>query len=143
MQNHNNDDAIKALLKNVNTIAVIGLSPNANRPSHQVAKHLQTFSYTIAPVRPGVKRVLGENAYKALEDVPFKIDLVNVFRASKYVDEIVDQCIKLGIDKIWLQEGVTDNDAEIKARDAGISIIMDLCIYKEIVRLGIEQSNNA
>ena len=133
---------ILAQLEGVKVIAVIGLSPKEVRPSYQVAKRLQTFSYTIAPVRPGVTEVLGEKAYKKLEDIPFKVDLVNVFSASKFVADIVEQCIQLGINKIWLQEGIYDSDAQFKAQSAGISMIMNQCIYKQIVRLGINQNNN-
>ena len=144
MQTLNSDDdsAIIALLKNVKTIAVVGLSPKTNRPSYRVARNLQSFSYTIVPVRPAVKEILGEKVYKVLADFPFKPDLVNVFRASQHVDSIVDSCIELGITKIWLQEGVVDHDAQEKAHNAGISLIMNRCIYKEIVRLGIKQNNN-
>ncbi len=141
--NSYDDSAVIELLDNVKTIAIVGLSPKQNRPSHRVAKHLQSFSYTVVPVRPGVDQVLGEKAYKLLEDIPFKPDLVNVFRASKYVAGIADTCIRLGIGKIWLQEGVIDCQAQKNAHAADISMIMDRCIYKEIVRLGINQNNNA
>jgi predicted CoA-binding protein len=136
-----NDQAIVELLQGVNVIAVIGLSPKQNRPSHRVAKYLQAFSYTVVPVRPGVTTILGQHVYKSLEDIPFKVDLVNVFRASQYVPTIVDSCIDLGINKIWLQEGIINSEAEKKAQQAGISIIMDKCIYKEIIRLGLDQVN--
>ena len=140
--NANHDEAVIELLENVKTIAVVGLSPKENRPSHRVAKYLQTFSYTIIPVRPGIDEVLEEKAYNALEDIPFKVDLVNVFRASQHVASIVNKCIELGIKKIWLQEGILDYEAEEKAQQAGISIIMNKCIYKEIERLGINQNNS-
>lgn len=142
MPSQYDDRTILAQLDNVKVIAVMGLSPKEVRPSYQVAKRLQTFSYTIAPVRPGVKQVLGVKAYKKLKDIPFKVDLVNVFSASKFVADIVEQCIKLRINKIWLQEGIYDYDAELKAQNAGISIVMNLCVYKEIMRLGIHQNNN-
>ena len=141
--NSDDDKVVIELLRNVTTIAVAGLSPKENRPSHRVAKYLQLFSYTVIPVRPGVDEVLGEKAYKVLSDIPFKPDLVNVFRASKHVAEIVESCIELGIKKIWLQEGVIDHQAQIKAQNAGITMIMDRCIYKEIVRLGINKNNKA
>ena len=141
--NSDDDKVVIELLRNVTTIAVAGLSPKENRPSHRVAKYLQLFSYTVIPVRPGVDEVLGEKAYKVLSDIPFKPDLVNVFRASKHVAEIVESCIELGIKKIWLQEGVIDHQAQIKAQNAGITMIMDRCIYKEIVRLGINENNKA
>ena len=136
-----NDEAIAELLKNVKTIAVIGLSPKQNRPSHRVAKRLQDFSYTVIPVRPAVSEILGEKVYKSLEDIQFKVDLVNVFRASRFIPDIVDSCINLGIDKIWVQEGIINLDAEKKAQQSGISMIMDRCIYKEIVRLGLNELN--
>ena len=136
------DSAVKALLNNVKTIAVVGLSPKETRPSFRVAKYLQSFAYTVVPVRPAIQEVLGEKAYKALEDIPFKPDLVNVFRASKHVAALVDSCIELGINKIWLQEGVIDHEAQKKAHAAGIFMIMDRCIYKEIVRIGIKQNND-
>ena len=135
------DQAITKLLCTVHTIAVIGLSPKLNRPSHRVAKHLQGFRYQVIPVRPAVTSVLGEKAYKSLIDIPFKVDLVNVFRASQYVPGIVDACIECGVNKIWLQEGISHEGAEKKAQQAGISIIIDRCIYKEILRLGISQLN--
>ncbi|MFK7795002.1 MAG: CoA-binding protein [Gammaproteobacteria bacterium] len=135
------DQAITELLEEVNTIAVIGLSPKQDRPSHRVAKYLQTFSYKVIPVRPAVATILGEDVYKSLEDIPIKVDLVNVFRASKFIPEIVESCIKLGINKIWLQEGIINLDAEKEAQQAGISIVMNRCIYKEIIRLGLDQSS--
>ena len=136
-----NDQAIVELLQNVNTIAVVGLSPKQSRPSHRVAKHLQELSYTVIPVRPGVTTILGQDVYKSLENIPFKVDLVNVFRASKYIPDIVDSCISLGINKIWIQEGIISLEAEKKAQQAGIFFIMDRCIYKEIVRLGLEEAS--
>ena len=93
-------------------------------------------------MRPGVANILGEQVYKHLRDIPFEIDLVNVFRAPRYVLDVVDTCIECGVTKIWLQEGVINEKAEKKAQKAGISIIMDRCIYKEIVRLGISELNS-
>ena len=132
------DNRVVALLNNVTTIAVVGLSPKPSRPSNRVAKQLITFAYTVIPVRPGVQEILGEKAYKSLEDIPFIPDMVNVFRASKYVAGIVDTCIALGVKSIWLQEGISDGAAQERAHNAGISMIMDRCLYKEIVRLGIK-----
>jgi predicted CoA-binding protein len=136
-----NDQATIKLLKDINIIAVVGLSPKLNRPSHRVAKHLQEFSYTVIPVRPGVKTILDQDVYKSLEDIPFKVDLVNVFRAPKFIPAIVDSCINLEINKIWLQEGIISLEAEKKSQQSGISMVMDRCIYKEIVRLGLDQTS--
>jgi hypothetical protein len=129
------DIAIRQLLQRVETIAVVGLSLKPHRPSHGVARALQGFGYRIIPVRPAIAEVLGERAYTKLEDVPDRIDLVDVFRAPQYVDAIVDSCIKLGVRAIWLQEGVIDEAAAKRAQDAGMTVVMDRCIYKYYVRL--------
>lgn len=124
-------EEICTLLENIQNIAVLGLSPKANRPSHQVASSLQQFGYRVIPVRPAVNEVLGEKAYAKLEDVPDRIDLVDVFRAPEHVDEIVDTCIKLKLPAIWLQDGVINEAAAIRAQQAGITVIMDRCIYRD------------
>mgnify|MGYP003663974680 FL=1 len=92
-------------------------------------------------MRPVAKTILGQTVYRTLEDIPFKVDLVNVFRAPKSIPDIVDSCISLGINKIWLQEGIMNSEAETKAQQAGISMISDRCIYKEIVRIGQNKTN--
>ena len=129
------------LLKKVQTIAVVGLSLKPSRPSHRVAKAMQRFSYKIVPVRPAVDSILGEQAYDSILDVPVEVDLVNVFRAPEHVPEIVQQCIERGIAAIWLQEGIRHEQAAQAAKDAGISMVMDLCIYKEFIRLGLNSSD--
>ena len=113
-----NDQQKIQLLTAAQTIAVVGLSPKTNRPSHRVAKAMQEFSYKIIPVRPAIDSVLGEQAYDSIAAIPFPIDIVNVFRASKYVAGIVQQCIECGIPAIWLQEGVRDDQAAKVAVDA-------------------------
>lgn len=133
-QNPDLDD-IRRLLQQVRTIAVVGLSPRTSRPSHQVAGAMQRFGYRIIPVRPAVREVLGERAYGSLREVPEPIDLVDVFRASEHVAGIVDTCIELGLPALWLQDGVVDSAAAMRARDAGITVIMDRCIYRDYVRL--------
>lgn len=127
--------AIRALLQQVRNIAVVGLSPRPNRPSHQVAAALQGFGYRIIPVRPAVKEVLGEPAYGDLRQVPVQIDLVDVFRAPQHVDAIVDTCIELRLPALWLQDGVVDQAAARRARDAGMTVIMDRCIYRDYLTL--------
>lgn len=136
-----NDEQKTQLLTSVQTIAVVGLSPKLNRPSHRVAKVMQQFSYKIVPVRPAVDSILGEQVYASIPDIPFSIDLVNVFRASKHVSAIVQQCIECGIPAIWLQEGIHDEQAARVAKDAGINVVMDLCIYKEFIRLNLKPNN--
>jgi hypothetical protein len=129
------DEEIRELLRRVRTIAVVGLSPRTNRPSHGVAAQMQRFGYRIIPVRPAVDSVLGEKAYVSLREVPDPFDLVDVFRAPEYVDQIVDECIALGAPAIWLQEGVVNIPAAERARQAGLTVIMDRCVYREYLRL--------
>lgn len=126
---------IRELLKTTRTIAVLGLSPKAGRPSHFVARNLQRFGFRIVPVRPAVDEILGEKAYAKLEDIPFAVDLVDVFRASEHVPEAVESCLRIKCPAIWLQEGVVNDAAAQKARDAGLTVVMDRCIYKDYVDL--------
>lgn len=128
-------ETIHSLLQQIRTIAVVGLSPKAGRPSHRVSAAMQSFGYRIIPVRPAVDEVLGEKAYSDLYALPEKPDLVNVFRAPKHVGPIVDACIALGIKAIWLQDGVINEDAAQKAREAGILVVMDRCIYRDYLQL--------
>jgi predicted CoA-binding protein len=127
--------ARRELLTKTRTIAVVGLSPRQERPSHGVAKALQGFGYRIIPVRPGLDAVLGEKAYASLSEVPEKIDLVDVFRAAGQVDAVVDECLALGIPAIWIQEGIVNEAAAERARAAGMVVVMDRCIYKDYLAL--------
>ncbi len=124
-------DEIRALLKRIRTIAVLGLSNNPERPSYRVAKAMQGYGYRIVPVRPGQKEVLGEKAYATLAELPDVPDLVDVFRAPEHVPGIVDECIAKGCKAIWLQEGVVDEAAAERARAAGLTVVMDRCVWKE------------
>jgi predicted CoA-binding protein len=129
------DEEIRELLRRVCTIAVVGLSPRTNRPSHGVAAQMQRFGYRIIPVRPAVESVLGEKSYASLREVPDPFDLVDVFRAPEYVDQVVEECIALGAPAIWLQEGVVNIPAAERARQAGMTVVMDRCVYREYLRL--------
>ena len=124
-------DPITELLKNSKTIAVVGLSENPMRPSHGVSAYMQSHGYRIIPVNPNIEGCLGEKAYGSLLDVPEKIDIVNVFRRSEFVEEAVDQAIQLKVPAIWMQEDVINEKAAHKARQAGIFVVMDRCILKE------------
>lgn len=124
------------MLRNIRSIAVVGLSPNADRPSFRVAQGMQELGYRIIPVRPKITSVLGEQAYPDLASVPHKIDLVNVFRAPEHVPTLVDECITLGIRYLWLQDGVIHEEAAQRARAAGISVVMDMCIWRDGGRCG-------
>ena len=124
-------DPIGDLLKKARTIAVVGLSNKPLRPSHGVSLYMQQQGYRIIPVNPNLERVLGEKAYDSLKDVPEKIDIVNIFRRSEFVSEIVDQAIALKVPAIWMQEDVIHQAGAEKARAAGIFVVMDRCILKE------------
>ena len=126
---------IKALLQRVKTIAVVGLSPKPDRPSFGVSQTMQRFGYRIVPVRPAVSEVLGEKAYAKLADIPFPVDLVNVFRESAAIPGIVEECLAMGAPALWVQEGIVHEEAAEKARAAGLTVVMDRCIYKDYVRL--------
>jgi predicted CoA-binding protein len=133
-------DPITELLKSAKTIAVVGLSCNPMRASHGVSAYMQSHGYRIIPVNPRIEECLGEKAYASLLDIPkcdiperngLRIDIVNIFRRPEFVEGIVDQAIQLRVPAIWMQEGVIHEKAAEKARQAGIFVVMDLCILKE------------
>ena len=124
-------ERITELLKSAKTIAVVGLSNNPFRASRDVSQYMQSRGYRVIPVNPMITESLGEKAYPTLLDVPEKIDIVDIFRRSEFVPEIVDQAIQLKVPAIWMQEGVIHEPAAEKARQAGIFVVMDKCILKE------------
>jgi uncharacterized protein len=127
-------DPVSEILKGSKTIAVVGLSGNRLRPSYGVADYLRSVGYSIIPVNPNVPEVFGEKSYAHLEDIPGRVDIVDIFRRSEFVPEIVDAAIRIGVRGIWMQEGVVHAEAAEKARRAGIFVIMDSCISKEHAR---------
>jgi predicted CoA-binding protein len=132
----NPDDAtLRALLDRVQTIAVVGLSPRPARPSYRVAQAMQAYGFRIVPVRPLVDAVLGEKAYATLADIPFPVDLVDVFRAAEHVPAIVEQCLALHLPSIWIQEGIVADAAAQRAQAGGMTVVMDRCLLKDYVRL--------
>ena len=124
-------DPIADLLQRSRTIAVVGLSSNPLRPSHGVSAYMQSHGYRIIPVNPNITECLGEKVYPSLLDVPERIDIVDVFRRSEFVEEVVDQAIPLKVPAVWMQEDVINEKAAAKARQAGILVVMDRCILKE------------
>ncbi len=128
-------EEIRSLLQGVKTIAVVGLSPRPGRPSHTVARAMQGFGFRIVPVRPAVAEVLGERAYASLKDIPFPVDLVDVFRAAEHIPAVVEECIAIGAPAVWIQEGIVHEEAAQRARAAGMTVVMDRCLYKDYVRL--------
>ena len=124
-------DRITELLKTAKTIAVVGLTDSPMRPSYGVSHYMQSQGYRIIPVNPNITEWMGEKAYPSLLDVPEKIDIVNIFRRSEAVPEVVEHAIQIKAPVIWMQEGVVHEKAAEKARQAGIFVVMDLCILKE------------
>lgn len=127
-------DEIKALLSRIKTIAVVGLSPKPDRPSFGVSQAMQRFGYRIVPVRPALDSALGEKAYARLADIPFPVDLVNVFRESAAIPGVVEEALAINAPAIWIQEGIVHDAAAEKARAAGLTVVMDRCIYKDYLR---------
>ena len=119
------------LLRNAKTIAVVGLSNKRMRPSYGVSEYLQRSGYRVIPVNPTETEVLGEKAYATLDDIPEPVDIVDVFRRSEYVPDIVDAAIRIKAKAVWMQEGVVHAAAAEKARAAGLEVIEDRCILKE------------
>jgi predicted CoA-binding protein len=128
------NDAVTQILDTSKTIAVVGLSANRMRPSYGVAEYLKAAGYRIIPVNPNQEDVLGEKSYPRLEDVPGRVDIVDIFRRPEFVPEVVDSAIRIGARGIWMQEGVVHAEAAEKARRAGLFVIMDSCILKEHVK---------
>jgi len=122
---------ISELLRSSHVIAVVGLSSKKFRPSYGVAEYMQREGYRIIPVNPHQTEVLGEKSYARLEDIRERIDIVDIFRRSEFVGPIVESAIRLGAKAVWMQEGVEDEEAAQKARDAGLFVVMDRCILKE------------
>ena len=120
-----------ALLKKTKTIAVVGLSPNAARPSHGVSQAMQGFGFRVIPVHPAASEILGEKVYAKLADIPEPIDLVDVFRSAEFIDGVVDECLALGLKAIWIQEGIVNEPAAARALAGGMTVIMDRCIYRD------------
>ena len=128
-------EAIRSLLQQARTIAVVGISAKPDRPSHEVAHYLQRAGYTIIPVNPAYEEVLGQKCYPSLHEVPGKIDLVDVFRKPAEVMAVVDEAIAVGVGSVWLQLGVIAPDAADKAAAAGLKVVSDRCTKIEHRRL--------
>ena len=124
--------SITELLASAKNIAVVGLSAKPYRASYGVSEYLQSLGYRIFPVNPNLSEVLGEKCYARLEDIPEKIDIVDIFRRSDQVPEIVDSAIRLGAKAVWMQENVEDEVSAERARKAGLIAVVNTCIAKEI-----------
>ena len=126
---------IAEILRVCRTIAVVGLSAKRYRPSYGVAEYMQRAGYRIIPVNPHETEILGEKCYPDVESVPEPIDIVDIFRRSEYVPEIVEAAIRKGAKVVWMQEGVIHEEAARRAQEAGLEVVMDRCILKDHRRL--------
>ena len=127
-------DPASEILKSSRTIAVVGLSNRSHRPSYGVAEYMQSVGYRIIPVNPAETEILGEKCYARLEDIPEHVDIVDIFRRSEFVPEIVESAIRIGARGVWMQEGVIHAEAAERARRAGLFVIMNACILKEYIK---------
>jgi predicted CoA-binding protein len=127
--------SIEEILRTCRTIAVVGLSSRRFRPSYGVSEYMKSAGYRIIPVNPFEQQVLGETSYSSLDDVPETVDIVNIFRRSEFVPDIVDAAIRKGARVIWMQEGVVHEQAADRARAAGMDVVMDRCLLKEHRRI--------
>jgi predicted CoA-binding protein len=123
------------MLRRYRTIAVVGLSSRRFRPSYGVSEYMKSAGYRIIPVNPNEREVLGETCYPSLDDVPGPVEIVNVFRRSEFVPEIVEAAIRKGARAVWMQEGVVNQEGAERARAAGLDVVMDRCILKEHRRI--------
>ena len=132
-----NEEEIKDTLRSCKTVAIVGISPKPDRPSYRVASYLQSKGYRIIPVRPDGDEVLGEKVYRNLTEVPeeIEIDIVDIFRKSEDVPPVAEESIRRKAKVVWMQEGVVNREACDKAEQAGLKVVMDLCIKKEHQRL--------
>ncbi len=125
----------RKILTEYRNIAVVGASPNPERASHRVARYLIEQGYRVTPVNPNATEVLGRTSYPDLSSVPDTVEVVDIFRRSEDVTPIVEEAIKIGAKAIWMQEGVINDEAATRARNAGLLVVMDRCMYKEHARL--------
>jgi predicted CoA-binding protein len=133
----NDPEAIRRILQQARTIAIVGLSSKPTRPSYGVAQYLQAHGYRIIPINPNEVEVLGERAYARLSDIPERVDVVTIFRRSDAVLPIVEEAIRIGAWAVWMQEGVVHEEAARRAGDAGILVIMNRCMLKEHRKLAM------
>jgi predicted CoA-binding protein len=124
-------DEITGILKDNRVVAVVGLSSDPARPSHQVAKYLQAHGYRIIPVNPGCEEILGEKCYATLKDIPFPVEIVDIFRKVEAIPGIVDEAIAVRAKVVWMQQGLEEPVAGGKARKAGLAVVMDRCMKIE------------
>ncbi len=127
---------IEEIIRSSRSIAVVGFSPKANRPSHSVGKYLMEAGFTVYPVNPGVREILGHLSYPDLTAIPGAVDIVDIFRRSEEVLPIVQAAIGIGAKVIWMQQGIINEEAASLAEDAGMQVVMDRCIKIDHANMG-------
>ncbi|WP_295056194.1 CoA-binding protein, partial [Sulfuricurvum sp.] len=126
------NDEIKIILNEVKTIAVLGLSPDSSKDSYRVAEYLKNAGYTIIPIYPKEETILGEKVYRSLSEIPFEVDMVNIFRKPDALGAVADACIERGDVKVfWAQKGIVNNEAAERARNAGMKVVQNHCSMVE------------
>ena len=130
----NEPEVIDEILEKTKVIAVVGISDKPDRASYGISAQMQRRGYRIVPVNPVLSEVLGEDCYPTLAEIPFPVDLVNVFRASEFVPKIVEEAVAIGAKYLWLQEGIVHPEAIAQAEANGIKVAADRCIFKEYLR---------
>ncbi|MBS9782237.1 MAG: CoA-binding protein [Arcobacter sp.] len=134
--NTNDDEKLKDIFNKTKTIAIVGLSPNEEKASHIVAKYLQTVGFKIVPIYPKEDEILGEKVYRSLAEIPFKIDMVDIFRKPQVISLVVDEVLKRGdVDTVWTQLGLVNNEAAQKAQENGLNVVQNKCTKIEYKRL--------
>ena len=131
---------ITAILQNYRVVAVVGLSPKPERPSYQVAQYLQNHGYRVVPVNPGCREILGEKCYPSLKDIPFPVEVVDIFRQVDAIPAIVDEAIAVGAKAVWLQLGLEEPQSAQKARKAGLQVVQNRCMKVEHAALGATEA---
>lgn len=131
-----NNDEIRSILKDVKTIAVLGLSPDSTKDSYRVAEYLHNAGYTIFPVYPKEETILGQKVYRSLEEIPFPVDMVNIFRKPDALNAIAETCVKRGDIKVfWAQKGIVNNEAAEYAHSSGMRVVQNQCSMVEHRRI--------
>ena len=129
------------ILNTYRIVAIVGLSPDPNRPSHRVAEYLISHGYKVIPVNPDAQEILGTKSYPDMKSIPEPIEIVDIFRRSEEVMPVVEEAISIGAKVVWMQEGVINDEAARKAQDAGLLVVMDRCMLKEHKQLNNNMIN--
>ncbi len=137
-QENATSEEIKEILKESKTVAVVGLSQNPDRDSYKVAQYLLKNGYRIVPVNPAIDEALGETAYASVKDIPFDVDIVDIFRKPEFIPEVVDEAIAKKAKTVWMQLGLSHNEAADKARKAGLKVVQSKCLKIEHHRMASE-----